>query len=723
MANYTGSDGTVYTSPEVAKQYGVVVPDGVSSGVDINTQTQQANQAISLSQLNPATPLTLPPPTPSVNPLETTAAGAAATSKAIDQNIKAFFPDTETRSKANEMQASLDALLPGLTGRGEAQLTAEQDAGLPELKKSLSALNSQILTQVAEANKANAAYDAEIAKIETQPGMLTSIATGQQGAVRKLQLAEANKRSSDINLLQARALGLQGEVQAAQSYIDRAIDLRYQDREAVVKLKQEQLKTLKENLTKEEQVAKTLLERKYKEEQDKIVEEKAKAKENINLAFSANVQTKYANKGGEWFRVSDGHSFSTPEELLKDAGTNSFDQLYKTGQVTDLNASRVADIEFVQQLRAKYGDADINISDTPKTARQKLQKSRLFQEEFYHAPTTATQSINTGILGFDGKPIMLTNQQVDNINPLVTAFNNNEQVKNYNVVNEQVNFVKNLGNTPTDDQARIYAFAKVMDPNSAVREGEYKTVQEYSTALIQRFGLQGKRIFTNSGILTDEARTFLQNTLEKRLQSFETSYKQNYTETGRRIEQIAGLPAGSGTKFLNNYGGTYTTDGAKPVGPPPAGEIWVKEKSTGTYGSIPEKEYDSNKYEKVTFNSVGNTSASTSMRTDRHNNPTAFTTDIAKLAGLKEGVDYTKGDSFSNGKYFTAKLLGDPVAATIKVIDKIGFKTSSGGNRWSYTDSIPDTKRWNSLTYEQKKKVVAQMYQHEGGSALRKIFV
>ena len=110
------------------------------------------------------------------------------------------------------------------------------------------------------------------------------------------------------------------------------------------------------------------------------------------------------------------------------------------------------------------------------------------------------------------------------------------------------------------------------------------------------------------------------------------------------------------------------------------------------------------------------------MRTDRHNNPAAFTTDIAKLAGLKEGVDYTVGDPFSGGKYHTARLLGDPVDTTIKVIDRIGFYTQSGKPRWTYVSDIPQAKTWNNLSYDQKKNVVAQMYAHEGGSQLRKYF-
>ncbi len=105
------------------------------------------------------------------------------------------------------------------------------------------------------------------------------------------------------------------------------------------------------------------------------------------------------------------------------------------------------------------------------------------------------------------------------------------------------------------------------------------------------------------------------------------------------------------------------------------------------------------------------------MRTDRHNNPTAFTTDIARQAGLKEGVDYVVGDPFPNNPNLkTAKLLGDPIATTIKVIDSIGFYTQSGQPRWTYVNQIPDAKNWANLSPGQKANVIAQMYQREGGN-------
>lgn len=109
------------------------------------------------------------------------------------------------------------------------------------------------------------------------------------------------------------------------------------------------------------------------------------------------------------------------------------------------------------------------------------------------------------------------------------------------------------------------------------------------------------------------------------------------------------------------------------------------------------------------------------MRTDRNHNPTAFTTDIARQAGLVKNLDYVDGEPFPPpSKLVTAKLLGDPVALTIKVIDAIGYKTKGGTPRWIYID-LPEF-IWKSLSADEKQDVVGYHYQHEGGSAMRSLF-
>lgn len=112
-----------------------------------------------------------------------------------------------------------------------------------------------------------------------------------------------------------------------------------------------------------------------------------------------------------------------------------------------------------------------------------------------------------------------------------------------------------------------------------------------------------------------------------------------------------------------------------------------------------------------------------SYRTDRNNNPTAFTTDIAKEAGLVLGVDYEAGDPFPPpSKLTTAKLLGDPLKLTIQVINKIGFYEGGTGTtaRWTYI-AIPFFV-WNNLMTEEKIQVIKAMYQCEGGTALLPLF-
>lgn len=110
------------------------------------------------------------------------------------------------------------------------------------------------------------------------------------------------------------------------------------------------------------------------------------------------------------------------------------------------------------------------------------------------------------------------------------------------------------------------------------------------------------------------------------------------------------------------------------------------------------------------------------FRTDRNNNPTAFTTDIAKEAGLVLNRDYTFGDSFISGvqTYYTAKLLHDPIDLTIKVIDSLGFYTDPPHARWIYI-SMP-YKLWMNLSKIQKSYVVGFMYSMEGGEELKYLF-
>ncbi len=110
-----------------------------------------------------------------------------------------------------------------------------------------------------------------------------------------------------------------------------------------------------------------------------------------------------------------------------------------------------------------------------------------------------------------------------------------------------------------------------------------------------------------------------------------------------------------------------------------------------------------------------------SARTDRNNNPAAFIMEIAKQGGLIEGTDYVAGDPFpAPSTLVTAKLLGDPIQLTIRVIDKIGYYTKSGAPRWTYI-AMPKFV-WDALEPPLKKKVIGFHYQHESGTEMKHLF-
>ena len=114
------------------------------------------------------------------------------------------------------------------------------------------------------------------------------------------------------------------------------------------------------------------------------------------------------------------------------------------------------------------------------------------------------------------------------------------------------------------------------------------------------------------------------------------------------------------------------------------------------------------------------------MRTERNNNPTAMTTDVAKMLWWVLWVDYEIWDSFttaSGSVLYTAKLIWDPIETTIRLIDRWiangidPFYRANWQWRWSYISKIWVTKeKWLKMSPSEKANVIAQMLKYEWGS-------
>lgn len=141
------------------------------------------------------------------------------------------------------------------------------------------------------------------------------------------------------------------------------------------------------------------------------------------------------------------------------------------------------------------------------------------------------------------------------IDKIVGQFDNEQTVKNYNTVAEGYNFAKSLSDTSTnsaDDQGLIYAFAKAMDPNSAVKEGEYETIRKYAQAWKDTFKFNALRVADNVEFLTPEARKNIKATIKKKFEVSQKQYNNVYNEYGRKVDMISG---GNGKDYLVDYSG------------------------------------------------------------------------------------------------------------------------------------------------------------------------
>lgn len=138
------------------------------------------------------------------------------------------------------------------------------------------------------------------------------------------------------------------------------------------------------------------------------------------------------------------------------------------------------------------------------------------------------------------------------------GFDTQPVTKRVQIMAEAVSFVSALdpnSKNPADDQALIYAFAKAMDPDSVVREGEYATVQKYAQSWLESFGFNAARVLQNREFLTPQARANLKATITARFAAAKQQYDNVRREYGRRINMLTGQV--DGEDYLIDYGAAF----------------------------------------------------------------------------------------------------------------------------------------------------------------------
>jgi hypothetical protein len=236
------------------------------------------------------------------------------------------------------------------------------------------------------------------------------------------------------------------------------------------------------------------------------------------------------------------------ESIAKNAGvtTSQIKKLYQ--QRLDEQAQAEAELALKGQFNLSEGQA--RYERDPITGEVKLMASR--------GKTYAPGSGGSGT-GSNGIYDQLDYRTANAVIAQGNQFGTSDVVKKYNNIIAASNLIAGVDpNTqnPAEHQAVIYNFAKALDPDSVVREGEYATVKKYSQSLINKYGGEIRQAIKGTGFLSPGAIKAIQGATDNRIKAYEPQYINLRNQTAQRINTLAGKPVAD--SVLLDYEQGYT---------------------------------------------------------------------------------------------------------------------------------------------------------------------
>lgn len=251
-------------APAQNKPAGTITADQMqqAKNIDLGTSQQQKAQGMAESKAQ----------------AEAGVSEAAAKSKSLtDKMAEITPPETELDRRK---KALLDQIVNSNQETAKIaaqQLTDEQAAGIPEKKAAIAANNSEILTKTAEYKQVQASYDQLTAEQRSKPVTMNTI-IGAEAQINMVKQGKLNSLAAEIGILQAKSLGLQGEVDSAQKTVDRAIDLKFKIQELNLDTYKAQLDAIQPELDQKEKIRAEVLSILTEEKKQALLDSKTEEK-------------------------------------------------------------------------------------------------------------------------------------------------------------------------------------------------------------------------------------------------------------------------------------------------------------------------------------------------------------------------------------------------------------------------------------------------------------
>lgn len=124
-------------------------------------------------------------------------------------------------------------------------------------------------------------------------------------------------------------------------------------------------------------------------------------------------------------------------------------------------------------------------------------------------------------------------------------FDSSDIVKKYNATVDSLNIVNSIdpnSQNPADHQTIVYSFAKSLDPESVVREGEYATIAKYAQSMVSRYQKEITNAINGTGFLSAKAISDIKSTMNNNYTARKPQYDSLRVQTANKIDSIAGQP-------------------------------------------------------------------------------------------------------------------------------------------------------------------------------------
>lgn len=446
---------------------------------------------------------------------------------------------------------------------------------IADLTGRLSSLNSfsvDEINQIANAGvSAGLKYDALIREAEEakRGGMAkTNVAAGRMGGFMNTQFAgEAAVSPTNAGKWE----GAGGQLEAFKSAYDRNINnLQDQKLQAIALAEQaerEFIRTGKSDayeaaikLYNVAQDAHNQILNRQSEKQNMMINASTEARTNQTFLSTqaTNQLSMMAQAGTDWNSISDADRNLLAEQL--GISTSSVQGLYEdlklasqfekegryadfTAKITSILGSIPSGTKITIGGKEYEGTGGGSGSDyTGYSTDMKEYEYALSRGEFNGSFTDWQSLQKTKALSSSGLDSTTQNQVIAAGN----KFSSQPVVQRYAKAVEAKNFVDTLAGkesgtlTSVDAQGLIYAFAKAMDPDSVVREGEYATAQKYAQSFLNATGYNLQRVWNGKTFLSPDAVKSIKNIVDDKYNSTKDVYSAEYNKSKALIDSLTG---------------------------------------------------------------------------------------------------------------------------------------------------------------------------------------